>query len=65
MEDKRFEQGRSQIDNWRQMFIYSCFSQLISFEIDCFYGLWTLIYEYDPPIIYLAKGLVLTLSLIC
>jgi hypothetical protein len=32
-----------------QIFIYSCSAQLISFEIDCFYSLWTRIYEYLPP----------------
>jgi hypothetical protein len=31
------------------IFIYSCFAQLISFEIDCFYGLRTRIYEYVHP----------------
>jgi hypothetical protein len=31
-----------------QIFIYSCSAQLISFEIDCFYSLWTRIYEYLP-----------------
>ena len=30
------------------IFIYSC-SAYISFEIDCFYSLWTRIYEYGPP----------------
>ena len=41
------------------IFIYSCFAQLVSFEIDCFYGLRTRIYEYVPPspIIELATGL--------
>ena len=29
--------------------IYSCFAQLISFEIDCFYSLRRRIYEYLPP----------------
>ena len=39
--------------------IYSCSAQLVSFEIDCFYGLRTRIYEYVlPPIIELATGLV-------
>jgi hypothetical protein len=32
-----------------QIFIYSCSARLISFEIDCFYSLWTRIYEYLPP----------------
>ena len=32
-------QGHSKVDNWGGMiFIYSCSAQLISFEIDCFYG---------------------------
>ena len=31
------------------IFIYSCSAQLVSFEIDCFYGLRTRIYEYVPP----------------
>ena len=31
------------------IFIYSYFAQLISFEICCFYGLWTWIHEYVPP----------------
>ena len=31
------------------MFIYSCSAQFISFEIDCVYGVWTRIYEYQPP----------------
>ena len=42
------------------IFIYSCSAQLVSFEIDCFYGLRTRIYEYvppPPPIIELAMGL--------
>ena len=41
------------------IFIYSCYGQLVSFEIDCFYGLRTRIYEYmpPPPIIELATGL--------
>ena len=43
-------QGRSKLDNWGGMiFIYSYSAQLISFEIDCFYGVWTRIYEYQPP----------------
>ena len=29
--------------------MYSCSAQLVSFEIDCFYGLRTRIYEYVPP----------------
>jgi hypothetical protein len=37
--------------------IYSCSALLISFEIDCFYGLRTRIYEYAPPIIELATAL--------
>ena len=46
------KQGRSQLDNWGGgglIFIYSGSAQLISFEINCFYGLWTRIYEYQPP----------------
>ena len=35
-------QGRSKLDNWGGggglIFIYLCSAQLISFEIDCFYG---------------------------
>ena len=31
------------------IFIYSCSALLISFEIDCFYGVWMRIYEYLPP----------------
>ena len=31
-----------------QIFIHSCSAQLISFEMDCFYGLLTRIYEYLP-----------------
>ena len=33
-------QGRSKLDNWGGglIFIYSYSAQLISFEIDCFYG---------------------------
>ena len=43
------------------IFIHSCSAQLVSFEIDCFYGLRTRIYEYmpPPPIIELATGLFL------
>ena len=33
---------------WGQIFLYSCSAQLISFEINCFYGLLTRIYEYLP-----------------
>ena len=32
------------------IFIYSCSALLISFEIYCFYGLWTLTHEYCPPL---------------
>ena len=41
------------------IFIYSGSAQLVSFEINCFYGLWTRIYEYQPPppIIELATAL--------
>ena len=45
-------QWRSKLNNWGgggHIFIYSCSAQLISFEIDCFHGLWTRIYEYVPP----------------
>ena len=31
------------------IFIYSGSAQLISFEINCLYGLLTRIYEYQPP----------------
>ena len=31
------------------IFIYLCFARRISFESDCFYGMWTWIYEYTPP----------------
>ena len=41
--------GISIIGGGGQIFIYSCSAQLISFEIDCFYSLWTRIYEYLPP----------------
>ena len=55
-------QCRSKLDNWGGLlFIYSC-SALISFEIDCFYGLRTRIYEYQPPpspIIELATALII------
>jgi hypothetical protein len=49
-----YSQRRRNIDNWGgggggQIFIYSCSAQLIYFEIDCFYSLWTRIYEYLPP----------------
>ena len=39
--------GRS-IGGRGNIFIYSCYAQLISFENDCFYSLWTRIYEYVP-----------------
>jgi hypothetical protein len=32
-----------------KLFIYSCSALLISFESDCFYSMWTWIYEYAPP----------------
>jgi hypothetical protein len=35
----------------RLIFIYSCAASLISVEIHCFYGLWTRIYEYEPPLL--------------
>ena len=31
------------------VFKYSCSALLISFEIDCFQGLWTRVNEYEPP----------------
>jgi hypothetical protein len=34
--------------NWTWL-KYSNSALLIYFEIDCFYGLWTRIYEYSPP----------------
>jgi hypothetical protein len=37
-----WSQWRSQLDKWGgegDIFIYSCSALLISFEIDCFYGL--------------------------
>ena len=49
---KKTKQWRSKLNNWGgggHIFIYSCSAQLISFEIDCFHGLWTRIYEYVPP----------------
>ncbi len=58
-------QARSQLDNWGRghIFIYSCSAQLVSFEIDCFYGLQTRIYEYVPLlIIELATGLLFPLN---
>ena len=39
------------------IFIYLRSAQLISFEIDCFYGVWTRIYEYQPPPPELATAL--------
>ena len=45
----RVFQDRSKLDNWGVIFKYSCSAQLISFEIDCFYGMGTRIYEYQPP----------------
>jgi hypothetical protein len=30
------------------IFVYSCSARRISFESDCFYGMWTWIYEYTP-----------------
>ena len=44
-------QGCRKVDNWGgggQIFIYSCSASFISFESDCFYSLWTWIYEYLP-----------------
>jgi hypothetical protein len=45
-------QWHGQLDNWGgggDIFIYLCSALLISFEIDCFYGLWIQIYEYVLP----------------
>ena len=43
---------RSIIRGGGLIFIYLCSVSLISFEIDCFYSLWTQMYEYQlPPII--------------
>ena len=43
-------QDRSKLDNWGGViFMYSGSAQLISFEINGFYGVWTRIYEYHPP----------------
>jgi hypothetical protein len=45
-------QCRTQNDNWGGAHIhhwYSCSALLIYFEISCFYGMWTRIYEYVPP----------------
>ena len=44
-------QGRSQLDDkgGGLIFIYSCSAQLISFEIDCFYGVWTRYMNISPP----------------
>ena len=38
--------GERSIIGEGSIFIYSCSAQLISVEIDCFYSLWTRIYEY-------------------
>jgi hypothetical protein len=43
-------QCRSKLDNWGLIFIYSYSALLISFEIDCFYGLWTRIYEHESSL---------------
>ena len=60
------KQARNQLDSWGgAQFIYSCSAQLVSFEIDCFYGLRTQIYMNmcPPPIIELAtKGLLLKVA---
>ena len=45
--DLRKGAGRSIIG--RQIFVYSCSAQLISFEIDWFYSLRRRVYEYLPP----------------
>ena len=44
------------------IFIYSYSAQLVYFEIDCFYGLRTRIYEFvpPPPNYRLATGLIQT-----
>ena len=59
------KQGHSKLDNWGGgglIFIHLGSAQLISFEINCFYGVWTQIYEYQPhpPIIELATALLNT-----
>ena len=46
---KKLYQAGSQLDNWVGAHIHSCSAQLVSFEIDCFYGLRKRIYEYVPP----------------
>jgi hypothetical protein len=55
--------GEIPVQYSQRLFIYSCSVLLISFEIDCFYGLWTRIYEYSPPpqIIELAAPLAIEL----
>jgi hypothetical protein len=53
------QQGRRKVDNWGgggQIFIYSFSASFISFESDCFYSLWTWIYEYLPPPNYRLSG---------
>ena len=55
---KSSRQARSQLDNWGgHIFIYSCSVQLVSFEIDCFYGLQHEYMNICPPIIELATAL--------
>ena len=45
-----YPQWRRQLDNWGgRIFISSCSPLLTYFEIDCFYGLSTQIYEYSLP----------------
>ena len=52
------KQARSQLDNWggggAHIHIF-VFCTLVSFEIDCFYGLLTRIHEYVPPPNYRAS----------
>ena len=40
--------------------IYLCSAQLVSFESDCFYGVQTGIYEYQPPNYRACYGLIIT-----
>ena len=49
---KSYPSGVASSISGGDIFIYSCSAQLISFEINCFYGLQTRIYGYvDPPLI--------------
>ena len=50
--------GGRQLDNWGGPHIHIfVVAEFISFEIKCFYGLWTRMYEYVPPPIKLGTGL--------